>query len=145
MLIKPLSSRTRATRRCRGEHLIFSYLILFYLVRGEQARKSTLGTSASRGVVRDARAERRDEVRTPCRAPCAWPVATGPRFGKEPQQGQVEAAQAHRASLLRVAAAVLLAIAILHTDHWLGVAGSVAGSVGLVLGSNMALSQACRR
>ena len=45
---------------------------------------------------------------------------------------------AHRASLLRVAAAVLLAIAILHTDHWLGVAGSVAGSVGLTLGDQIA-------
>ena len=120
------------------------YFFLFYLVRGEQAEKYARHLRVAR-CVRDARGERRDEVRTPCRAPCAWPVATGPRFGKEPQQGQVEAAQAHRASLLRVAAAVLLAIAILHTDHWLGVAGSVAGSVGLVLGSNMALSQACRR
>ena len=45
---------------------------------------------------------------------------------------------AHRASLLRVAAAVLLAISILHTDHWLGVAGSVAGSVGLILGDQIA-------
>jgi hypothetical protein len=33
---------------------------------------------------------------------------------------------------------VLLAIAILHTDHWLGVAGSVAGSVGLTLGDQIA-------
>lgn len=44
----------------------------------------------------------------------------------------------YRASLLRVAAAMLLAIAILHTDHWLGVAGSVAGSVGLTLGDQIA-------
>ena len=33
---------------------------------------------------------------------------------------------------------MLLAIAILHTDHWLGVAGSVAGSVGLTLGDQIA-------
>ena len=50
----------------------------------------------------------------------------------------MEASQAHRASLLRLAAAVLLAIAILHTEHWLGVAGSVTGSVGLVLGDRIA-------
>ena len=34
---------------------------------------------------------------------------------------------------------MLLAIAVLHTDHWLGVVGSVVGSVGLILGDQIAV------